>query len=228
MEWLTHLSRLSTTPSLGTMVRSGKERRHVQLGIGGPQSPESVIVRLNYAERLSLVCTSGVQGYMQVRADCFDPNLTGTGGQPVGFDQWMTFYSAYQVRRFRFQGVVAQLAYLSFIAGMSLPSTAPLTGVETIADVWSGPNGKLVVSGGNPAPILDSGWINVHDVLGLTEAEFKANEDTWGTASAIAPLYAIWGIVNQTVDAATSATTPMMAKLELEVCFFERKRLVMS
>jgi hypothetical protein len=33
----------------------------------------------------------------------FDPNLTGTGHQPLGRDQWSTFYSRYRVLRCQYQ-----------------------------------------------------------------------------------------------------------------------------
>jgi hypothetical protein len=41
--------------------------------------------------------TSVANAYVFSGNGCFDPDVTGTGGQPMGFDQMMTFYNHYTV-----------------------------------------------------------------------------------------------------------------------------------
>lgn len=63
--------------------------------LNGVQNTE--IVKLRYVEQLHLSGGSGsaMQNY---RANsCFDPNLTGGGHQPMGFDQMAAKYNHYQV-----------------------------------------------------------------------------------------------------------------------------------
>jgi len=68
-----------------------------------PIFPASVTKRLRYSTSVSLATTSGVITSTQVfRAnDLFDPDFTGTGHQPMGFDQLMSFYNHFVVRRAR-------------------------------------------------------------------------------------------------------------------------------
>lgn len=49
-------------------------------------------------EKLSWTQASGALGDNIYRGNSlFDPDLTGTGGQPNGFDQWAAFYASYTV-----------------------------------------------------------------------------------------------------------------------------------
>ncbi len=64
-----------------------------------PLFPASVMRRLTYhAEELSFTSTSGVPGgYVFSANGMFDPDITGTGHQPLGFDQMMLMYEQYTV-----------------------------------------------------------------------------------------------------------------------------------
>lgn len=56
--------------------------------------------RLRYAESVPLSGAAAVVGnYVFSANGLFDPNITGTGHQPMGFDQMMVFYNHYTVIR---------------------------------------------------------------------------------------------------------------------------------
>jgi len=55
--------------------------------------PEFMCARLKYSEYNTINPGAGVVGYQTYSANgVYDPNITGAGHQPMGFDQWMTFY----------------------------------------------------------------------------------------------------------------------------------------
>lgn len=55
---------------------------------------------LRYCEYVSLNPALGVSStYVFSANGLYDPNYSGTGHQPLGFDQWMTFYDHYHVVR---------------------------------------------------------------------------------------------------------------------------------
>jgi len=55
-------------------------------------------LKLRYCEQLSLGNGgTGVQDYVYSANGLYDPNITGTGHQPYGFDQIMPFYNHYTV-----------------------------------------------------------------------------------------------------------------------------------
>lgn len=53
---------------------------------------------MRYTDRVAITSTTGLIGQYIFRANSvFDPDLTGTGHQPMGFDQWVTLYNHYVV-----------------------------------------------------------------------------------------------------------------------------------
>lgn len=61
--------------------------------------PTSRLVRMRYVENYSLnPALPGLMAQYVFRCNSiFDPNETGTGGQPLGHDQWSVFYNKYVV-----------------------------------------------------------------------------------------------------------------------------------
>ncbi len=57
------------------------------------------IVKLRYCstETLNPGVAGTVANHVYSANGLFDPNITGTGHQPMGFDQWMAFYNHYHV-----------------------------------------------------------------------------------------------------------------------------------
>lgn len=58
------------------------------------------VARLRYVQKIILDPNTGGIGSYRFRANgCYDPDFTGTltGHQPLGWDQWSTFYDEYQV-----------------------------------------------------------------------------------------------------------------------------------
>ncbi len=57
--------------------------------------PDSMYLRFKYNE--TVLKTTLFQDHVFSLNGMFDPNVTGTGVQPLGFDQWAAFYTQYQV-----------------------------------------------------------------------------------------------------------------------------------
>lgn len=72
-----------------------RQRDLVYLGLG---FPAKVMVKHKYVETVSLTSTLGSLATYLFRANSlFDPNSTGTGHQPMYYDQLAAIYSYYQV-----------------------------------------------------------------------------------------------------------------------------------
>lgn len=79
-------------PVINLTRRSGFPRLYNQ------PMPQSLITTLRYTDYLSInpgVSTAGT--YAFVANGLWDPNFSGTGHQPMGFDQMMTFYNHFEV-----------------------------------------------------------------------------------------------------------------------------------
>lgn len=61
-------------------------------------NPRCKLVKLRYAETIAINAPIGGVGSYVFRAnDLYDPNYTGTGHQPLGFDQLMQYYNHFTV-----------------------------------------------------------------------------------------------------------------------------------
>lgn len=60
--------------------------------------PKSITVRMRYVGQFALNCAIGSPTFYQFSANgLYDPDITGAGHQPNGFDQMMALYNHYEV-----------------------------------------------------------------------------------------------------------------------------------
>lgn len=106
---------------------------------------DSQLVRLKYCHVGSLNAGAGTSATHLFRAnDCFDPDLSGTGHQPMGFDQWMNFYNHCTVVGSRIRAVFSpQGAGNSYntigtihVSDDSTTTASPVTLMERTGTVW--------------------------------------------------------------------------------------------
>jgi hypothetical protein len=131
--------------------RTGKRRGGGNL-VGGFKAPATSLSRvsegmmplfpprthkmLRYHENISIAVTTGaVNNYIFRANDLFDPNYTGTGHQPMGFDQMMVFYNHFAVDRCRIVVTANNTASGCMHAGVRLDaSNTPLTSPDQIIE----------------------------------------------------------------------------------------------
>lgn len=80
--------------------RSYRKRRKSYAPVRQPLAAiaKSQIVRMKYGTFISINPTAGVAGsYVFSCNNISDPDITSTGHQPLGHDQWKTFYNHYTV-----------------------------------------------------------------------------------------------------------------------------------
>lgn len=66
--------------------------------IKSPYMSDEVFLKLVYTTNVSVASVAGVpQFYTFAGNSLYDPDITGTGHQPMGFDQWQGFYNKYTV-----------------------------------------------------------------------------------------------------------------------------------
>lgn len=101
--------------------------------------PTLRIAKLKYCEQITMNPGIGSWASYLFRANsCFDPNATGTGHQPMGFDQWSALYTHYTVLaskitvRFGYNGAVDQSPMIILCR---LQRDATLFNVETLGEI---------------------------------------------------------------------------------------------
>jgi hypothetical protein len=115
-------------------------------------------MKLRYVESVSVVAATGALGIYQWRTNSlFDPNFTGTGHQPYGFDQMKTYYNSYLVTGSKISAECLSSATVVCLAGVAT-SAESSTGVTT-ADGYMEPGkgqGGLLYS--NSTRGFESKW----------------------------------------------------------------------
>ncbi len=108
-----------------------------------PLFPQRTRRLLRYEESIAFTGTSGaVAAYVFTANGLFDPNITGTGHQPMGFDQMMLFYEHYTVIKSRIRlEVFNTTASIPIKVGIQLGATSTDWSTNYQANIE---NGRMV------------------------------------------------------------------------------------
>jgi hypothetical protein len=171
---------LSSSGSQGTDLTQQIERRM-------PLFPASVVKTLRYSSNTGiLTSTSGAVATYVFRAnDCFDPDFTGTGHQPMGFDQMMVFYNHFCVRKARIKCTFRSITGIQSTACIRIDaSSTPLTVIDQIIEF-----GGLVMTELNRTDVFGSLKtlelsLDVANLQGLSPSALSADPSLRGSAAA--------------------------------------------
>jgi len=195
-----------------------------ELALGFPARKR---VTLKYADTYQLLSTAGATATQTIAVNsCFLPDVTGTGHQPRGFDQWCTTtgpYTKYRVLAVRavieatLNGGGATPGTMS--AGFGPTSTAPTaasgsqsTTIQSSAEL-RGWKGAIIPLGSSP-PIKLAFSANIADVKGVRQTTVT-DEDNYAAASGASPVDLAYFFIQY---AGVEATTNLLiANLELEM-----------
>jgi len=148
--------------------------------------PNRRFAALKYCSSKSLTSgTSGITGNAQIYAlnGLYDPDVTGTGHQPYGYDQLMTFYDIYTVKSVRIAFTIVGsedpgnfLAYLikPNFSGATVASTTleSISEVELTSYTMLNPSSSAVPSQQIRLPVID-----LPKTEGLTWEAFMGNNN---------------------------------------------------
>lgn len=122
-------------PNKKKTVKRRKFYRRRRLAISRNPISRTLMVRMKYTDRFTLNPNpSGVHAYHFFRWNSiFDPDLTGTGHQPLGHDQYANLYKHYYV--------VGAKATCTFVNTSAVGSNTCIVGLRTDDDAVTCPNG---------------------------------------------------------------------------------------
>ncbi len=205
-----------------------------------PLQPASMRVNgMLYAEH-GLGLTAPVSGnavtYFFSANGLFDPNVTGTGHQPIGFDQQMLLYEQATVVRSAIEVVFNIGPGLTVMCGVALfPDTSALTDPQDLLE-----NGLIKVI---PVTSGSSTFQNqrmrttvrldcdVAKYFGRPSSQSIVNDDNLYTTAAANPVEQVYyGIVAWQVnqDGTTTTTVGFQVLLSYDAIFWEPRKLASS
>lgn len=142
-----------------------------------------LLTRLKYHERASLSLTGGVAQVYSFRVNSlYDPNYTGGGHQPGGYDQLTAIYNKYRV--YKCDYILKMISYdtASTVETSIIANNEPTYSQanDTMAETQRGRYTQW--NAYNPQTIRGS--IYLPALNGKTSAQYKADEDTYGVWNA--------------------------------------------
>jgi hypothetical protein len=199
--------------------------------------PRSFKKTLRYAETYTLTTgTAGVIGSIQTMAlnSVYDPNVTGTGHQPYGFDQLSTFYNNYIVHGCRWRLLATTIGNTSEVC-VAYQVYPTLGGVSITGITVDAATEKSSVStfnlgpSGNDRSRLVTGAAQIARIQGLTPAQYIDNIDHNGATVGANPTSLVYleiGTGSYTGSSGISCVVQVI--LDYDVEFFYPKTLPQS
>lgn len=161
------------------------------------------LVTLKYAQYTSLTVAAGVASVQTYNLNSlFDPDRTGSGTQPYGYDTLASIYNRYRVlsTRWKVTFLPTTGSYIGYVLPVNgLVNTAPTT-VQTFTDNVMNPRCKSYTIGLNADPAICFGKIALNDLNGVSITEYLA-DDRFEASVSSSPTEIITlsiGVVNQT------------------------------
>lgn len=140
--------------------------------------PARFVTKMKYAEAVT-VTGAGLQKYYWNLNSLFDPNQTGTGHQPYGFDQLcgptgVALYNRYRVYKVDYVLTVANDSY-NIHYGV-LPNNAGLSLIGNVSEMRENPRAQYAVQ--NPGGTLKkiTGTISLPALVGRTKSQYMADD----------------------------------------------------
>lgn len=197
--------------------------------------PSTLRRRFKYADTVSLSTNASTGGFgsekrLNLNA-LYDPDYSGSGHQPYGFDQLMAGYNKYRVERCSFKltfttpGGAADIFCLASVApgtSSSVANTALSTPVEwpnTVSGHLSSTGTRLCVIRGST---------NLPVVIGVTKARYDADDIFCGTVSANPSQLALLSFAVASYSGATSEACSCLFELEFDAVLFDRVTVASS
>jgi hypothetical protein len=125
----------------------------------------------------SIATTVGTQQVFNLNG-CFDPDRTGGGHQPYGWDQLTNLYSAYRPlhTRWKVEFGTQPGTYSCVVIPTNSQPAVTITTAATFQTVAEMPRAVVKVQGGTGAPTETiSGAVNLEALAGVTKTEYLAN-----------------------------------------------------
>lgn len=203
------------------------QKSSVAINRGPSGVADRTFVKLHYRERITMTNTAGAYAENFFAANgCYDPNITGTGAQPTGFDQWMGFYNAYRVRGSKISVELANVG-----------STNPLASIETVIVPVNDAAGFSSMDSASASAYakrvlyaVQNGFPKLTSYLSTKKfCGDKPDDDSFtGTVSSNPTELWYWQILSQPVDRSSGSVQYAYVDITYYVEFFDRRTLILS
>jgi len=206
-------------PQMGTTIRSNRM----------PVFASRTIRSLRYSDYFQLTTTAGaVSTYVFAVNGLYDPNITGTGHQAMGFDQLMLFYNHYCVAKAKISVVASNASSVPCqIVIRQDASSTPITVIERILEIGANSYTHLDSAGSTNAQKELKLSVDVAKLQGVSRSALTADSTLRGDSSAN-PSELSYAHVQVFSAAGFTATVNFDILIEFEAYFMEPRDATQS
>lgn len=161
-------------------------RRKSLVNLGKSIVPRAQIAKLAYCDNdFSLTSTSGTSARDSYSLlGMYDPDLTGTGHQPLGFDQMMTLYDHYQVLGVKYTITITHADGDCCVGMLFSDSQTPAySGISTLQENPDYLYRYVSMDTANQMPIVITKKVGLARFFGVPKSGFNGETKYTGTSS---------------------------------------------
>lgn len=219
------------------LFRRKRMGKPTTLSIRGPPSafPDRLRVKLRYSSVYTFSIVAGVATYNQFRGNSiFDPDLTGVGHQPLGFDQWANFYGSYKVHGSSIQASLVNTSTTStqfdqnvgFLVVYPQTGTAAPSSTESIEQPYS--KYKMINPFGGHAGKTIKSYMSTARIYGVPRLAVGIEDDFAGAVTTNPSNQWCWNVIGGTLNSSNNTTFSLLVRLTYYVEYWNRKQLSQS
>lgn len=187
--------------------------------------------KLKYEARIELASVAGAGISHQFSGNSvFDPDLTGVGVQPLGYDQWSALYDRYRVNgsaiKVRFIAIGIDAATNSWeVCLVPSPVTTTFSSMDAArASPYSIGTAKNMEQQGGYL----RNYMSTAKIEGVSKTTVRVDDEFSSIVSSNPTEQWAWNVIGQPADRSTSASLIAFVSITYYVTFYSRKRLGMS
>lgn len=185
--------------------------------------PDVLKTRLRYSEQINL-SSATIQTQTFALNGAYDPNITGVGHQPNGFDQFMNFYLEYEVKASKLIMLCSNNSIVEYtiVAYPGTDSTAVSSSAAASEQPYS--RQRIIADHRGNNRLTFSNYMGVRKLEGRT----TASVNFVGTASSNPAATRYWHIVAEPQDNTETLNAYLRVQIIYYIKFFKRKNLGLS
>lgn len=182
-----------------------RRRRKALASMGTPSGmPTTRIAKMRYCTQVALSSTLGSLATHQFSASgIYDPDITGVGHQPMGFDQWAALFNHYVVIGSKISAYITHSSTSFGMVNLYLSDDASTPYTSTL-EFTEAKKGTFTVISNQRTPAKLYSKYSAKKFFNITDV--KDNLDRIGAPNNANPTdTAVYNLVYQTTDASTHA-----------------------
>lgn len=227
----THLAtftgRVIAMEATSTAVTGEKRKReheaHLIPGVDGHRIwgfPNSIVTKLRYCDYLTLSSTTGVRALNVFAANgIYDPDITGTGHQPMYHDTYAAIYDQYTVIGSKITVHFAPASSKPWIVGINGDDDSTSTTVVATLLEQNNAFSTMAAANGGPVACITNSYAPIRDV-GVDVKDDGFSQTDQGSNPTELFCYAVWGAP---ADGSSTDTCFIKVEIEYTVKFAELK-----